>query len=150
MSYDLYFLRREPGQSWDEALESLEEERDEPAAFDAEAWAKVLAASRAVLGEMSVFENPAVHSWEITHEETGLQIGLFEGEWSMTVPYWTRDEQARAVMRKMYAIALAVAQITGLECYDPQVGEPLSEVIESDGRAAVPHFNSVANLFGHV
>jgi hypothetical protein len=46
MSYDLIFLPREPGQSWDDALDAAEidpeEESDEALVVDSEVWRAVV------------------------------------------------------------------------------------------------------------
>ena len=147
MSYDLYFLDPKAGQTWAEAMESLE---DPPSGADARPaappdWAHVAARARAVLGEVSAFENPP--NWELTHEETGIQLGNFEGQWSITVPYWSEGDAAAEVMNKVYALAVIVEEITGLHAYDPQLGQPVAELADPKPEAAVPVFDKVAKLF---
>jgi hypothetical protein len=147
VSYDLYFLDLKPGQTWDEAMKSLE---DPPSGGDARQaappdWAHVVARARGVLGEVSTYENPP--SWELTHEETGIQLGSFGGQWSITVPYWSEGDAAAEVMKKVYALAVMVEEITGLRAYDPQFGQPVADLVEPKPRAAVPVFDHVAKLF---
>ena len=108
-------------------------------------WAHVVARARGVLGEVSTFENPP--SWELTHEKTGIQLGSFEGQWSITVPYWSEGDAAAEVMKKVYALAVMVEEITGLRSYDPQLGQPVAELADPKPQAAVPVFDEVAKLF---
>jgi hypothetical protein len=92
MSYDIYFLRREPGQSWEDAIEALEEEGGNGGAPSRPAqWDQVVAGVREVLGEVSVAEHPP--NWEIDDPETAIQVSCYDGGWSMTVPYWWDGER---------------------------------------------------------
>ncbi|MEH0981393.1 hypothetical protein [Micromonospora sp. CPCC 205556] len=61
MSYDLIFVPRSDDLSWDDALEAAEE-ADSDERPSGEAWARLVAAARQVLGEVSVFEGPATTS----------------------------------------------------------------------------------------
>ncbi|WP_169983543.1 hypothetical protein [Microbispora sp. H10836] len=153
MSYDLYFVEREPGQSWDdalkareEALEAREEEHEDDLPLDVDAWDKIVSRVRGVLGEVDVFESPPV--WEISHEATGIQLGYCEGQWDMTAPYWTHGEDAADVVRTMRTLAPIVEQETGLECYDPQLEQPLADIEPADTACAVAMFNRVAEMLG--
>ncbi|GAB3908813.1 hypothetical protein [Microbispora bryophytorum] len=153
MSYDLYFIKREPGQSWDdalkareEALEAHEEGHEDDPPLDVEAWDRIVSRARGVLGEIDLFENPPV--WEITHEATGIQLGYCEGQWNITAPYWTHGEDAAHVVRTMRALAPIVEQETGLECYDPQHERPLADIEPGDTACAVAMFEHVAKMLG--
>ena len=56
MSYDIYFLRREPGQSWDDAMAALEEQAEDGEAPSRPArWHQVVAGVREVLGDVSLW-----------------------------------------------------------------------------------------------
>jgi hypothetical protein len=147
VSYDLYFLDLRPGQTWKDAMESLE---DPPCDGDARQaappdWARVVARARGVLGEVSTFENPP--NWELSHEATGIQLGSFKGHWSITVPYWSEGDAAAEVMKKVYALAVMVEEITGFHAYDPQLGQPAAELADPKPQAAIPVFDKVAKLF---
>ncbi|MEU7692537.1 hypothetical protein [Microbispora hainanensis] len=149
MSYDLYFIKREPGQSWDDALEAREEaleEHEDDLPLDIEVRERIVSRVRGVLGEVDVLENPPV--WEINHEATGIQLGYCEGQWHMTAPYWAHGEDAAYVVRTMRVLAPITEQETGLECYDPQLEQPLSDIDPSDTARAVATFDRVAELFG--
>ena len=147
MSYDLYFLDRKPGQTWEEAMESLEDAPSDgdPRQAAPPDWAHVVAGARGVLGEVSTFENPP--NWELTHEETGIQLGSFKGQWGITVPYWSEGDAAAEVMKKAYALAVMVEEITGLHAYDPQLGQPVAELADPKPQASVPFFDKVAKFF---
>ena len=120
MSYDVYFLRREPGQSWEDAVETLEERAGQGDAPSRPArWDQVVAGVREVLGGVSVTEGPP--NWEIDDPETAIQVSCYDGEWSMTVPYWRGGERAEAISGYLRAIAAVVHGATGLEAYGPQV-----------------------------
>ncbi|WP_157742632.1 hypothetical protein [Micromonospora chokoriensis] len=54
MSYDLIFVSRSDDQSRDDALEEAAEEADSDDRPSAEAWARLVAAARRVLGEVAV------------------------------------------------------------------------------------------------
>ncbi|MEV4167889.1 hypothetical protein [Nonomuraea sp. NPDC049709] len=143
MSYDLYFARREPGQSWDAALEAIDE-REEPLPPDLAAWDKIVARTRELLGEVRIVEYPP--NWELDHEATGISVNHWEGDWEMSVPYWTHGDEARRVLGLLYEVASVVERESGLECFDPQLGTPVSEV--TDPGRAVAMFDAVADRFG--
>lgn len=122
MSYDIYFLRRAPGQSWDDALEAMDEgamKPDEPSS--PEHWSRVVAGVRAILGDVSVVEDS--QTWEIDDRGgTEIQVSCFDArEWSVTVPYWSSGEAARELAVQLRAVCRVVQDVTGLEAYDPQI-----------------------------
>ncbi|MEV0382987.1 hypothetical protein [Nonomuraea sp. NPDC050643] len=139
MSYDLYFTRREPGQSWDEALD-----RAEPLPPDLAAWSAVVTRTRELLGEVRIVEYPP--NWEMDHEGTGISVNHWEGGWEMSAPYWTHGDEARRVLGLLYEVASVVERETGFECFDPQLGLPSAEV--ADLGRAVEMFDAMADRFG--
>lgn len=151
MSYDVYFLKRAPGQSYKDTLEALEElaargERPEDDAALARPahWDQIVSGVREVLGDVSVLEGPP--NWEITDEKTAIQLSCFAGEWSMTVPYWWDGERAQEIAGYLHAIAVIVHEATGLDAYDPQVEQEVtSDEWVSANVTAV--FNQVAEDF---
>jgi hypothetical protein len=50
-------------------------------------------------------------------------------------------------MKKVYALAVMVEEITGLHAYDPQLGQPVAELADPKPQAAIPVFDKVAKLF---
>jgi hypothetical protein len=143
MSYDLIFVPRSDDQSWEEALDAAEEaENDERP--DAEAWARLVAAARQVLGEVSVFDG--THNYELTHESTGIQVSYYADEAGITVPYWYRGEDARRIVTALHQLGEAVQAATGLPGYDPQLELPLSDAVARP-ELAVKAFDDVAASF---
>ncbi|MEU7994100.1 hypothetical protein AB0B83_02000 [Micromonospora sp. NPDC049060] len=126
MSYDLIFVPRTDDQSWDDALDAAEE-ADSDELPSGGAWARLLAAARQVLGEVSVFEG--AHNYELTHEETGIQVNYYAQGAEITVPYWHRGEAARVVVEAIHQLGEVVQMVTGLPGYDPQLELPLSEAV---------------------
>ncbi|MEV4079311.1 hypothetical protein ACGFJC_27585 [Nonomuraea fuscirosea] len=143
MSYDLYFTRRAPGQSWDEAL-AADDARAEPLRPDLEAWESIVGRTRELLGEVRIVEYPP--NWELDHEDTGISVNHWEGGWEMSVPYRTHGEEARRVVGLLYEVAAVVAGASGFECFDPQLGQPTAEV--GDPGRAVELFDAVADRYG--
>ncbi|MGR6913356.1 hypothetical protein ACU635_03790 [[Actinomadura] parvosata] len=140
MSYDLYFYRRDPGQSWDDALDAVPVTRQP----DLTAWGNIVTGTRDLLGEVRIVEYPP--NWELDHEGTGISVNHWEGGWEMSVPYWTHGAEARRVVGLLYDVASVVERESGFECFDPQLGLPKAQV--ADLAAAVPVFDAVADQFG--
>ncbi|MFG1775439.1 hypothetical protein ACGFIR_19190 [Micromonospora sp. NPDC049051] len=143
MSYDLIFVPRGDDQSWDDALDAAEEAGSDERPSD-EAWARLVAAARQVLGEVFVFEG--AHNYELTHETTGIQVSYHAAEAGITVPFWCRGGDARAVVTAMYQLGEAVQAVTGLPGYDPQLELPLPDAL-AQPELAVRVFNDVAASF---
>ncbi|WP_432978938.1 hypothetical protein [Dactylosporangium sp. CA-233914] len=88
MSYDLAFLRKNDDQSWDQALEALEErveENTDTGSPDAEAWAHIAAEAQQLLGDVELHQNAKF--FELDHEPTGIQLSLYGDEAAITAPY---------------------------------------------------------------
>jgi hypothetical protein len=145
VSYDIHFLKREPGQSWEDAMDALEEQGTGPEALTYPPnWDQVVSGVREVLGEVSVMENPP--AWEIDHKQTAIQVSCFSGEWSISVPYWSDGDAAKKIAGYLRAIAEIVHAATGLEAYDPQVDEAVtSDEWTTEHAASV--FDQVAESF---
>ncbi|MEV0327918.1 hypothetical protein AB0H63_15950 [Micromonospora echinospora] len=144
MSYDLIFAPRNDDQSWDDTLNAAEE-ADSDERPSGEAWARLVAAARQVLGEVSVFEG-AHNYYELTHEPTGIQVSYHAEGAGITVPYWYRGGDARAVVTAIYQLGEAVQAVTGLPGYDPQLELPLSDAL-AQPELAVSVFDKVAASF---
>ncbi|SCL27351.1 hypothetical protein GA0070615_1047 [Micromonospora aurantiaca] len=143
MSYDLIFVPRGGDQSWEDALDAAEES-DSAERPSSEVWARLVAASRQVLGEVSVFEG--AHNYELTHEPTGIQVSYYAEEAGITVPFWYRGDDARSVVAAMYQLGEAVQAVTGLAGYDPQLELPLSDAL-TQPELACGVFDEVAASF---
>jgi hypothetical protein len=128
VGYDIYFVRRDPGGSFEDALEDIEDSYDEGdpgplTSVELEQWDTLLPRAREILGLVEVFEDDRTR--ELFAVDTGIQLSLFAGEVSVTVPYEHGTDAAVAVMHKVYSLARAVEDATGLEGYDPQLEEPV-------------------------
>ena len=124
MSYDLYFLERRPGETWDEALAGLEH-ADEGREFGAEEeriWHAVEAAVKSVVPDAELFVGE--NHRELSDEATGLQLSLFPGELSLSVPYWYEGPEAERMTETLRRLARVVEEATGLVAFDPQANEP--------------------------
>ncbi|MFC8067113.1 hypothetical protein [Streptomyces sp. NPDC057293] len=129
MSYDIYFLNRRYGQSWDEVLEAMEDaaKHSEPIPTQLlEAWARVVPQAQTLLGEVEITEYEQ-ESRDLSHSGTGIDLSVFGDEVSITVPYWHAGNDAAVVLGKVSALAAIVEKETGLTAYDPQADRPLAE-----------------------
>lgn len=132
MSYGIFFVRRDPGQTFEDALEDLEEsfEGGDPGALtdvDLENWDAILPAARGILGDLEVDEDDE-SSRELTARDSGVELRLISGEIEIQVPDDTgRTEDPVELMSRVYELARTVEDVTGLEGYDPQAGEPVSD-----------------------
>ncbi|MDT3446775.1 hypothetical protein [Pseudofrankia sp. BMG5.37] len=145
MSYDIVFLRREPGQSWEDAINMLEGQDDAPTNLARPPdWDQVVAGVRTLLGEVSVLASPP--AWEIYHEPTGIQVSCFSGEWSITVPYWSVGHAASKIAGDLRGLSAIVHASIGLDPYDPQVGDAVLSDLWTPERAALV-FDQVAESF---
>jgi hypothetical protein len=128
VGYDIYFVRRDPGGSFEDALADIEDSYDEGdpgplTSVELEQWDTLLPRAREILGLVEVFEDDRTR--ELFAVDTGIQLSLFAGEVSVTVPYKHGTEAALVVMHKVYSLSRAVEDATGLEGYDPQLEEPV-------------------------
>ena len=148
MSYDLTFLAKSAGQSWEDAIEALGawEEAGESGPQerpDAQAWERILTGAREMLGQVEVY---AADAWyEFTHEPTAIQVSLEADTATITVPYWYSGARAESVVRLMYRLGEIIESATGLAGYDPQVGMPVGEA-GSQIAPAVAMFDSTAAM----
>ncbi|NYF56339.1 hypothetical protein [Micromonospora purpureochromogenes] len=143
----MIFVPKSDDQSWEAALEAAEEAAEEDDNDDlpsGEVWARLLAAARQVLGEVSVFEG--AYNYELTHESTGIQLSYYSREAGITVPYWYRAEGAKAIVKSVYQLGEVVEEVTGLPGFGPQPDLPLSSAV-AQTELAVRAFDQVAASF---
>lgn len=136
MSYDIFFLRRDPGQTFEDALEDIEDSYDggDPGPLteeDLELWDALLPAARDILGPAVELTQDDSETRELTDPVTGIGLTFFQGELEIHVPEHRVGGDDIALMSTVYELARAVEQATGLEGYDPQLGEPVSDASES-------------------
>jgi hypothetical protein len=136
MSYDIYFVRRDPGQTFEDALDELEGsfEGGDPGELtdvDLEHWDELLPRAREILGHDIEVEDEDDSSHALTDPDTGVELTLIRGEIEIHVPDDRRVEDDLELMSAVYDLARAVEDVTGMEGYDPQLGEPVSDRDES-------------------
>ena len=130
MGYDIYFVRRDPGQPFEEALDDTEDAFDSDLRpldeEEVEQWDRIVPRAREILGDVEVFADDV--SRELTDPATGVELTMTPLEVAITVPYGEATADSVALMTKVYALARVVEDETGLEGYDPQLGEAVSDV----------------------
>jgi hypothetical protein len=134
VSYDIYFLSRRDGQSWNDALEAMEDAAEGSEPIPARllgAWDRIVPQARTLLGEVEITEFEQ-ESRDLSHSGTGIDLSIFGDEVSITVPYWHAGDDAAIVLGKVFALAAIVEKETGLTAYDPQVERPLAEAPSQD------------------
>lgn len=135
MSYDIYFVRRDPGQSFEDALDELEgtfEDGDlgELEDADLEQWEALLPKVRELLGELDVDDSDDA-TRELVARESGIELTMIQGELAIRLPEDSTQDSLE-LMTTVYALARTVEDVTGLEGYDPQSGEPVSARLDED------------------
>jgi hypothetical protein len=129
VSYDIYFVRRDPGQSFEDALDATEESFEgDPGPLspvELEQWEDLLPVAREVLGEVDEFGDETTR--ELSDTRTGIQLTLFNGEITIHVPIGEVAGESVDVRARVYDLARAVERVTGLEGYDPQMQQPVTE-----------------------
>ena len=135
------FMRREPGQSWADALEAADDYHDFGAGPDADVWQRVAGRARFLLGEVA--SRMTDDSGELNHERTGLRLLLFADSAELTVP---ADDTA--LLRTMFLLGQVVEEETGLEGYDPRMGKPIREAAANLDLGAAS-FESVARILSN-
>ncbi len=137
MSYDIFFVRRDPGQTFEDALEGVEEsyEGGDPGPLteeDLEQWDALLPVAQEILGSGAELTQDHDESRELTDPVSGIGLTLVSGELQIHVPESTATgDDDLAVMARVYDLARAVEDVTGLEGYDPQLGEPVSDASDT-------------------
>jgi hypothetical protein len=117
------FLRRQPGQSWDEAMEAAEDYQDFGAGPEEQVWQRVVTRAKLLLGEVEATLTD--DGGEIGHRRTGIQLFLYADSAEMNVPYGDTGEGATAVLRTMFLLGQVLEEETALEGYDPQLDQPI-------------------------
>ncbi len=137
MSYDIFFVRRDPGQTMEDALADVEEsyEGGDPGPLtegDLEQWEALLPAAREILGPTAELTQDDDETRELTDPVSGIGLTLVSGELQIHVPeHRAVGHDDLAVMSRVYDLARAVEDATGLEGYDPQLGEPVSDASDT-------------------
>ena len=136
MSYDIFFVRRDPGQTFEDALDDLEGsfEGGDPGELtdvDLEHWDAILPLAQEILGEVEV-DDEDEETRELTALASGVELTMIQGEIAIRVPDERSPGDDLELMQAVYDLAHAVEDVTGLEGYDPQLGEPVSDRPEDE------------------
>jgi hypothetical protein len=136
MSYDIFFVRRDPGQTFEDALDELEEsfENGDPGELtdvDLERWDALVPLVREILGEVSI-DDADEETRELTAIASGVELTMIRGEIAIRVPDDRAPTDDLELMSAIYDLARAVEDVTGLEGYDPQLDEPVSDRPEDE------------------
>jgi hypothetical protein len=141
VSYDIVFLRREPGQSWEEAFAARQDGIEDTGSSirrldpgEVETWERLVPRVEAVLGPVEVVDEGVMR--ELTHAPTGIELTMSAEEISITVPYGPTGGAALELMEKVYEIARIVEDETELQGYDIQLDEPVSDAVAGARREA--------------
>ena len=129
MGYDIYFVRRSAGESFADALETNEESHGSNpgplSAAELEQWQRIVERAGEILTGIQEFGSAS--SRELTDTATGIQLTMIPDEVGLTVPGDRPEQDSVALMSTLYALARIVEDETGLEGYDPQLGEPVTD-----------------------
>ena len=123
MSYDILFVPRRPGQTWESALDEAEGRDVLGDAVRPERlvqWDRVVAALRARVGDVVVTVDD--DTCEATHP-SGLVLALYPDEASVSFPYRHREDAA-AFHDVIVDVVGILERETGLHAWDAQTDEP--------------------------
>ena len=141
MSYDIYFVRRDPGQTFADALDATEDSYDgDPGPLgsaELEQWERITSRAGQILEAIEEFSS--AKSRELADSATGIQLSMIADEVSITVPSERPEQDAVSLMAKVYALARVVEDETGLEGYDPQLQEPITNPHQRMSASPPPH-----------
>lgn len=121
MSFDLYFVTRQPGQSWSEVMDALEEAATDDPQLTPDGlamWERITAGLADVLPDAELFEGDQTR--ELSDDATGMQVSLLGDELTLTVPYWSSGDEADRVVALMTRVAALIENVSGRVAYDPQ------------------------------
>ncbi|MFC3690079.1 hypothetical protein [Aquipuribacter hungaricus] len=135
MSYDILFVPRRPGQTWEAALDEAEGRDvlgDTLRPERLEQWERVVASLRQRVGEVEVSVD--ADTCEASHA-SGLQVSLYPDEASVSFPYTEREDRA-AFHDVVVDVVGLLERETGLLAWDAQTGEPFDGRVHDEGGLA--------------
>lgn len=144
MSFDLYFLSRRAGETWDDAMGRLSELVDSDAPFRAdedELWERLKAELQHYLPGHESSEDERYR--ELSHHATGMQVAMSPGELVLSVPYWYDGDAADQVIELLRQIVAIIENASGLTAYDPQADAPF---LGGGDEAAAVSFDRARNV----
>lgn len=141
MSFDLYFVSLNAGETWQDAMDRLEEAASDERALDEQElarWEAVLNQVRPLLPDAEEFAGESHR--ELSDDASGMQLTLSPGELSLTIPYWYSGPDAQVMVDRLRSVARAVEEATGLTAYDPQAD---AAFIDAGDQTAAATFDQV-------
>lgn len=145
MSYDIYFVRRPADGRWDDVLFDLEGEAGSDRSLqqdELEVWESIVTGVCSLLPDIESFEGD--NNRELTDEASGIQLFMYSGELSLSVPYWYSGPEAEALVAVLRQVVEIVEGKSGLVAFDPQAEGPF---LETDASAAASSFDKVHQSF---
>jgi hypothetical protein len=141
MSFDLYFLALGREETWQDAMDRLEDAAAGPTELNEEdiaRWDAVRIHVRPLLPGAEEFTGESHR--ELSDDASGIQVSLSHSELSLSVPYWYSGPNAQALVERLSAVVVAMESATGLTAYDPQADAPF---VEGGDRTAAATFDEV-------
>ncbi len=124
-------------------MENLEENAESDSPLDGDTlalWERVKVALIRVLPDAEEFVSET--NRELTDGATGIQVSIFSGELSLTVPYWYAGPEAQRMVGILRSVASAIEKASGLTAYDPQADAPFLEGGEHSAASTFDHARS--------
>jgi hypothetical protein len=152
LSYDVSFIRRAPGQTWEEANDAAEQSviaSDGAPSLSDEARARLNAlADRLIAAWPSLRKDELENGVDLDDSDSGFQACLRDGDSGMSLPYWHDGEKANRIMERMRAVARIIEEETGLQAWDPQAGAGFLESEAEGSQAEYAHGRGFARTLG--
>ncbi len=146
MSYDILFVPRRPGQSWEAALDEAEGRDVLGDALRPDRlaqWDRIVAALRHRVGEVEV--SVGGDACEAVDPSSGLEVSLYPDEASVSFPYAERPDPA-AFHDLVVDVVGLLERETGLRAWDAQTDEPFDgQVHDETGLAATRRIGQEAS-----
>jgi len=122
MSYDLSLFKQVPG--LDAVI--LSEHEDKCAAFTPNELKAASDAVKSALPQLEAYGDDEACFYELTDDETGLQIGLDTHSLSISIPYWHEDADAHALFDHINTAMRAINSAVAIVAFDPQLGREIN------------------------
>lgn len=138
MTYDLYVLRVEPGQDWQDALADQVGGGDEPEwppaeleAGELRAWHRIVERVHSEVGPVTG-ECTATRA-ELALEEPSVRLDYFSDHAAVKIPFGYSGAAALRALHHGYRIAGIVADETNTVAVDPRIGRRLPRLAALPG-----------------
>jgi hypothetical protein len=125
VSFDLCFLSKQPGKTWRDAIDGIEESAATNAPLsnkEIALWPRLEEGVRQILPESQLFVGD--NNRTLSDDKTGIQVTLFPDELTLTIPYWYTGTEAEGMVQLLRQVASIIEDVSGLTAYDPQADAP--------------------------